>query len=414
MIDLKKRIVIIGAGPAGLAAAEALKDKGYQNVTVLEKESEAGGKCHTIWYEGRSYEMGAGVIVANNHLIRKLAAKYGVEVKRIDFSRPILFWDSEEGRALSEPDWREKIAFAREVFLTYRRATKRYAKIAETGLLEVDPELAKPFSKWAAENKIPLIAKSFGPFFTGFGYGYFEEIPAAYVLKYYSWAMLKSFMRKQVYAFPKGIQSLWSEVAKHHHVLYNVKVESIERGEFVRVKTNQGQMEFDQLIVAGTFANTLDYLDLDEQERLMIGEFKYYDYRTYACVVKGIPKSDGYVPGNFQASRAGHPIFWYHRYVDSDVYTFYVLADGVMNDDQVLENIGFVVKQLGGEIESVETQSHWKYFPHVREERMRDGYFDKFDELQGRKNTYFVGESLNFATVELSAAQAVQTIERFF
>ena len=36
------RIGIVGAGPAGLTAAETLKQKGYINVTVLEKTDHAG------------------------------------------------------------------------------------------------------------------------------------------------------------------------------------------------------------------------------------------------------------------------------------------------------------------------------------------------------------------------------------
>lgn len=33
--DRNIRICIIGAGAAGLSAASALKDKGYQNITIL-------------------------------------------------------------------------------------------------------------------------------------------------------------------------------------------------------------------------------------------------------------------------------------------------------------------------------------------------------------------------------------------
>jgi phytoene dehydrogenase-like protein len=45
-----KKIVIIGAGPAGLAAAVCLIRKGY-DVTVLEGDSEVGGmsKSFSAW-----------------------------------------------------------------------------------------------------------------------------------------------------------------------------------------------------------------------------------------------------------------------------------------------------------------------------------------------------------------------------
>ena len=76
--DYTKRIALIGAGAAGLTAAETLKGKGYQHVTIFEKESFAGGKCRTISYEGRTYELGAGIIAGNNDTILQLVKKTGV------------------------------------------------------------------------------------------------------------------------------------------------------------------------------------------------------------------------------------------------------------------------------------------------------------------------------------------------
>ncbi len=43
MSELVCDVAIVGAGPAGIAAATALKDAGVQNVMILEREPEAGG-----------------------------------------------------------------------------------------------------------------------------------------------------------------------------------------------------------------------------------------------------------------------------------------------------------------------------------------------------------------------------------
>ena len=42
-VDLNQRIAILGAGAAGLSAAEALKLKGYKHVTLFERTDHAGG-----------------------------------------------------------------------------------------------------------------------------------------------------------------------------------------------------------------------------------------------------------------------------------------------------------------------------------------------------------------------------------
>ena len=56
------KIVIIGAGPAGLSAALYLKRKGYKNVTVLEKLGRVGGLCRTITQDYKSFDLGANYI----------------------------------------------------------------------------------------------------------------------------------------------------------------------------------------------------------------------------------------------------------------------------------------------------------------------------------------------------------------
>lgn len=412
--DLNIKIGIVGAGAAGLTAAEALKDKGYTDITILEKENQAGGKCRSFEYKGRSYELGAGVIVANNHTVQRLARKFGVEVALIDFSREILFFDYRTGKAEKAMSFWEKLVSVRQLFFKYRGLSHRYRKVAEVGLVRMNPDLCVPFSEWISRHKIDLAAKIFGPFFSGFGYGYFDEIPAAYVLKYYSWPMLKSFMKKAVYCFPAGIQSLWLAVAKSQRVIYGTKIMGVERGQTVRVRTGAGDLQFDALILASPLDDALNYLDAGEEEKSLFSKIVYYDYRTYACVLKGFPRQDGYIPGNFVSSRKGQPIFWYHRYADSDLYTFYVLGDWKISDEEILGNIEEVVGKLGGTLESVCGKERWKYFPHVGAEEMRNGYFDKLEGLQGKNNTYFTGELLNFSTVELSAEHAADLVERFF
>ena len=55
---LRDRIAIIGAGPSGIHMALALKEKGFRNVKILEKEKYLGGKSWTINYRGAPQEMG--------------------------------------------------------------------------------------------------------------------------------------------------------------------------------------------------------------------------------------------------------------------------------------------------------------------------------------------------------------------
>lgn len=57
MKKLSKKVVVIGAGFAGISAATCLADKGY-DVTVLEKNDMAGGRCRKFESEGFVFDMG--------------------------------------------------------------------------------------------------------------------------------------------------------------------------------------------------------------------------------------------------------------------------------------------------------------------------------------------------------------------
>ncbi|MCC6563350.1 FAD-dependent oxidoreductase [Candidatus Uhrbacteria bacterium] len=405
------RIGIVGAGSAGLSAAETLRDRGYADITVLERSERAGGKCHTIQYEGRSYELGAGVISDSSRFVRGLAKKYAVPTTLVDFSARMCV-DSETGKPMkrSASELRRLTA---EV-LRYYRLSRTHQTLLEPGFTKVAPELCVPFANFAKTHRIELLAEEFAKYFTGFGYGFFDEVPAAYVLKYYPWDVVFAYFKQTFFKFPEGIQGLWEAVAKSHQVVYGANIQHIERGEAITVTTDKASFTFDALIIASPLDEALRYLDASEQERALFRKIRHYDYRTYGCMVKDFPKMTGYVPGNLSSTRLGRPVFWYQRYADSDLYTFYTFGDWKMSDEDTLNHIRHTVEQLGGTLETLHVAEHWKYFPHVNPEDMADGYFDKLEAMQGQHNTYYAGELLNFSTVAHTAGYAKKLVERFF
>ncbi len=405
------RIGIVGAGPAGLTAAETLRDLGYTNVTLLERAPQAGGKCHSIQYEGRTYELGAGVISDSSRFVRELAKKYGIQTQLVDFSARLCL-DADNGKALKHSP-AELSRLAVEI-LRYYRLARRYRKILEPGFSQIPPELCVPFDIYAKEQRIELLAEEFAKYFTGFGYGFFDEVPAAYVFKYYPWDVVFAYFKQTFFKFPGGIQGLWGAVAKAHDVAYGVNIQKVERGQEITVTTDKGVHTFDAFILTSPLDESLRYLDAGEEERALFRKIRYYDYRTYGCILKNFPKLTGYVPHNLYSTRLGRPVFWYQRYSDTDLYTFYAFGDWKMPDEEVLNHIRQTVEQLGGTLEKSLATEHWKYFPHINTEDMRDGYYDKLEALQGQRRTYYAGELLNFSSVAHSADYAKKLVERFF
>lgn len=57
------KYLILGAGPAGLTAANRLKELGETSFLVLEKEKEAGGLCRSTEVDGKPLDIGGGHIL---------------------------------------------------------------------------------------------------------------------------------------------------------------------------------------------------------------------------------------------------------------------------------------------------------------------------------------------------------------
>jgi cation diffusion facilitator CzcD-associated flavoprotein CzcO len=61
-LDKNARIVIVGAGPAGLSTAWFLHKHGFDNVTVIERLGRIGGLCKSLTVDGMSYDLGANYV----------------------------------------------------------------------------------------------------------------------------------------------------------------------------------------------------------------------------------------------------------------------------------------------------------------------------------------------------------------
>lgn len=49
-LENSPRIVIIGAGASGIAAASKLYENGFENILILEAQDRIGGRIHTTQF----------------------------------------------------------------------------------------------------------------------------------------------------------------------------------------------------------------------------------------------------------------------------------------------------------------------------------------------------------------------------
>lgn len=55
---MDKKIIVIGAGASGVAAATKLLSNGFKNITILEAENRIGGRVNTVPFAANVVDLG--------------------------------------------------------------------------------------------------------------------------------------------------------------------------------------------------------------------------------------------------------------------------------------------------------------------------------------------------------------------
>ncbi|XP_050404133.1 spermine oxidase [Patella vulgata] len=160
------KIVIVGAGIAGLSAAKHLHDAGFNNVTILEATSRIGGRIHTIpfgktesetielgaqWVHGEGKENSVYTFAMEHDLLNPLIrldwydGKFNTEHGQViseDISEKVMDLAFEVEETLEE-EFKTKKKLAEEDLYLYGYFDRRFEKLASTKFRKEDREHAK-------------------------------------------------------------------------------------------------------------------------------------------------------------------------------------------------------------------------------------------------------------------------------
>lgn len=475
-MDKKTRIAIIGGGPAGLSAGMYLEQKGYENYVIYEKTDHVGGKCHSPTFNGKRYEMGAIMGVPSYYAVHDIEVFAG-----ITHDGPRLH------RTYRLPDGRVDHRFDKKLFnlphlLKLKKQIKKFGEILETkykgydvcghrGVSEgryegfavtpgrepvsgVNPnlkDLSMPFKKFVEMNKVPLVQEIWVQPFTSFGYGYFDEIPAAYVLKYLDFQTMMNFVNVNLWTWKDGTQSIYEALNRKlkHPALLNSKVEKIVRGDKVEITVNGKKEVFDKLIITtplqvgkinNPVAQGLDsYLDVNEKERELFSKIDYERYDTFAwqCDPKAYPEASFYVVDNMTPETLGHGMVFYMRWAnepDQPLVSYRLRTHKnpgeSVEDYKKRPELGYEetkattvkdIKTLGlapaadnKNKDGIVYEFQTYYFPHVFSEDYAAGWYEKVEAMQGENNTFYAGEVMSFGDMDETVEYSRDLVERFF
>jgi glycine/D-amino acid oxidase-like deaminating enzyme len=408
-----RHVIVIGAGPGGLSAARELERAGHR-VTVLEERETVAGKCRSLEVGGLAHDLGGHICTNRYERTAQLIEELGVETERTTRYRVL----DVERRTAS----RQAMSFLRDPALRRYRALREreFPRIAEPGLAHSARALAAPVTDWLAEHRLQPMAASFGPGFTAAGYGYLDDaLPALYFVKYAEMTGLLSpgpelLGHEGSFTVAGGFETLWRRVAAElKDVRCGVRVTSVKRHvDGVRVLTDSGALEADDLVLAVSLDRILPALDATAEERDLAGRVRSNAYHTTLATASGLPDNAFYflTPHTAHRTATGHCVSYHHRYPDSDVRTFYSYG----RPEEVATLLRQDIARLGGQLQEVHLHQPWAFMPHFGSDDLGDGALDRLDALQGRNRTCHTGGLPAFELVESTVAHAQDLVRRQF
>ncbi len=377
MPNNKDRVCIIGGGPSGLACAMYLEKKGYTNYTIYEKLNKVGGKCwspklkvsHNGVEEEKTFETGAIMGAITYHAVHEMEEFGGYYHKGPDFKEGEPNMRREfrklDGKVDYQLDPKKEFSFKKlNGLLKLKKQMKQLNKIMQTKYVGYDcyghigvakgeyygiskgvegycgatkensfpnyikgsnpnlKDLALPFSEFCKLNGVEDVQRIWIAPFTSFGYGFFDEIPAALVMKYLDVTTALEFVNMKLWTWQDGTQKIYESVNDklQHPAILETEVVKVERPEgkvLVTIKGKDGKLvtnEFDKLIVTTPLDYFKDYADATKEEKELFSKIIHERYINYIATFEPgkSPIISGYLLENMVPERLGHAMVYYN------------------------------------------------------------------------------------------------------
>lgn len=226
----KPRVIVVGAGAAGLAAAKTLKSGGFE-VVVLEARDRLGGRVWTDRRFGAAVELGAGEIHGQEgNPLTNLAQQWGLPTTAT--RRDLFQFFDRQGSAISSLRVIESLS----AFSALLESSRRYA-----GAQPIDLSLHQAFKAVRPDFEDQELLG----FWLGLHqfYGPLQSLSAKY------WAITKTYPGVDL-MLPNGYDEIFSRLANGIEVVLNTSVQSIDAsGAQIKVQTQKAVYLADRVVI---------------------------------------------------------------------------------------------------------------------------------------------------------------------
>jgi predicted NAD/FAD-dependent oxidoreductase len=438
---MSPRIGIVGAGPGGLSLARLLTEKGFADVTVIERADRVGGKSMTVFHEGLGHELGTcyvalgyvtvkawmeeagiGLFVLENQKIRTMAGEL-VDFKAfVEEPSGLLGTAAQSARYLAS-------------WLRFHDWDARGGPDDGEGTRgrPMREEVAEPFGAWLDARGLDLVGRFALRSMGVMGYGSLDHVPALYGLRWNMPSLLATGALTQIAEPVPGWQPLWTHLAGQLDVRMRHTISAVERtaGGFL-VHTNQGDLTFDHLVITTPLDEAAAWFPFDDAERRAFavdtGELGWHEFVSTLAEVKGWYRDTdtwcaeervkdvaavarGQLLG---ARRTGDKsqVSQARSATRPDVYVCYQYGDPSRTSEQQIETLRADLAAEGATLTQVLRHCRWKYSPQLTPAAIRSGAVARLEHQQGHGNLWISGATASHETVDNIVDYNLRLVER--
>ncbi|KAH8174425.1 flavin containing amine oxidoreductase domain-containing protein [Sarocladium implicatum] len=438
-------VCVVGAGPSGLTAAKALEDKG-KKVVVFEKRTDVGGKCQSYYKDGKYYPLGAVLFTNSPGYAASfdLVKKTGVPYEFFDSTEDYVY-DPTTGATQLSPTSPEVIL---QLQAELTRYTVLWQSLASTFAVPayqngVPPELAVPARDWLIANNLTAIAAVLNRVWADYGYGPFTEVPALYYLRSAQPDILGSVLGV-VDSFTVDFHEVFTRVAKtiKGPIHLGTKIKSIDRCKkrpSISYSIGHGKVHKQQcsdvIIAFPPTASALSRakLQLSAEEKKLFSKVTTNGYFASAVEMDHLSPNVSLrhvLPNPITPyATEGQPVYLTRIHDDTDILSVWSVDQPGQPDsvEVAQEFLPEVLSKLNKDLSDPDAagsrvtnrdvlafSGQVDYFPHVNTQALLDGWYDQFNEIQGKQHTYYVSGLNQFEFVEYAIRAAGALVDGYF
>ncbi|MFN4025531.1 MAG: FAD-dependent oxidoreductase [Hyphomonas sp.] len=396
-------LAIIGAGPGGLTLAQYLRQTGFDQATLIERDSRVGGKSDSLDLGDLIAEMGTCYATGGY--------------------KDVLAWMRRQGRpfrmlrrtTVDGAGVRDYVNNAPGPSVAQQVAAyllKRHSLLARLKKNPDDPralaEASMSAEAWLTENRLPKIMRLMYRAVTALGYGYLNDVSIYQAMLWVDRHAIISGATGKLFMPSQGWSNFWEILARDFDVRLSEQITRIERG------AGESLIHFadGRQLVAGAVACTIPVddwarlvTDPSGDEKAVAGAVTWKGYATSLIVVENWftdedirSFSKAFLPGSYpgqliSARHEGHsPDFGGHLYV----------AGQIPGDYTPQELRVFLERDLvdqGARLVNVVNARIWRYFPHLDRKAIETGLLGTMQSMQGAGRTWYSGASFSHESV---------------